>query len=200
VRARACARAGLGVGPAIAFGIVDVMTEHEPGQPSGGAGGANCAHEVLAARLLAAQRLLATLTADPEVRLRLQARFIAICTALRLPGASEVRGVSRLDRLLADARRAQNRNLRINPLQRCPPGLPSAERLHDPGFLRANSCQHESVISRRLSLFCRAHVCAASPHRIIQAGRRSRNPKPPRPSGPRDFPVGDPQECGNEQA
>jgi hypothetical protein len=82
------------------------MTEHEAGQPSV-SGDAAEADDALAVRLLAAHRLLAALTADPEVKIRLQLRFIAMCTALKLPGASEARGARRLDRLMADARRAQ---------------------------------------------------------------------------------------------
>lgn len=62
----------------------------------------------LAARLLAAHRQLAALTADPEARRRLQLRLIAICTALKLPGASKARSSRRLDRLIADAKRAQD--------------------------------------------------------------------------------------------
>lgn len=91
------------------------MTEHEPGQVSQGGvsagagglgGGTNGGDDALAGRLLAAQRLIAALTFNPEERIRLQLRFIAICTALKLPGASKARGARRLDRLMADARRA----------------------------------------------------------------------------------------------
>jgi hypothetical protein len=90
------------------------MTEPESGQVSQDAGGvgagANEAGDVLAVRLLTAQRLIA-LAADPDEKVRLQLRFIAICTALKLPGASRARGARRLDRLMADARRAQNTKL-----------------------------------------------------------------------------------------
>ncbi len=93
------------------------MTEHQPRQASQGIGEtgdevagmggvAGQADDALAAKLLAAHKLLATLTADPEVKIRLQLRFNAICTALKLPGASKARGARRLDRLMADARRA----------------------------------------------------------------------------------------------
>jgi hypothetical protein len=62
--------------------------------------------DVLAEKLLAVQRLLATLNADSDVRIRLNLRFMAICTSLKTPGASRVRGLRRLGRLMADAERA----------------------------------------------------------------------------------------------
>jgi hypothetical protein len=63
----------------------------------------------LAVRLLATHRQLTALTGDPELRCRLQIRFIAICTALKLPGTSRARNSRRLDRLIADVKRAQDR-------------------------------------------------------------------------------------------
>ncbi len=60
----------------------------------------------LAARLLAAQRLLAALDADSDSRARLSQRYTAICTSLKVPGACPIRGQRRLDRLIAEARLA----------------------------------------------------------------------------------------------
>ncbi len=59
--------------------------------------------DVLAEKLLAVQRVLATLDADSETRIRLNVRFMAICTSLKMPGASPLRGIRRLDKLMADA-------------------------------------------------------------------------------------------------
>jgi hypothetical protein len=83
---------------------VDEMTEHPPG---GASQAARSADDALALKLLVAHRMLAGLT-DPDARIRLQLRFLAICTALKLPGASKARGARRLDRLIADAERARN--------------------------------------------------------------------------------------------
>jgi hypothetical protein len=63
--------------------------------------------DALAARLLAAQRLLATLDAESEARARLNLRYAAICTSIKMPGANPARGLQRLDRLIAEARLAQ---------------------------------------------------------------------------------------------
>ena len=76
------------------------MTESEPAQPGRGA---QAAGDTLAARLLAAQRLLCARDMDGDVRLKLQLRYAAICTSLKLPSADRVRGAERLDRLIADA-------------------------------------------------------------------------------------------------
>lgn len=78
------------------------------GQPSGPAAGqpepgAHAAGDTLAARLLAAQRMLCALDVDNDARLRLQLRYAAICTSLKLPSADRARGAERLDRLIADA-------------------------------------------------------------------------------------------------
>jgi hypothetical protein len=82
------------------FGKVDSMTESEPAQPGRGA---QPAGDTLADRLLAAQRLLCARDMDGDVRLKLQLRYAAICTSLKLPSADRVRGAERLDRLIADA-------------------------------------------------------------------------------------------------
>ncbi|HKR68122.1 MAG TPA: hypothetical protein VJT16_04715 [Streptosporangiaceae bacterium] len=78
------------------------MTESEPSEPGQGA---RAAGDTLAARLLAAQRLLCSLEMDDDVRLRLQLRFAAICTSLKLPSADRDRLARRLDRLIADVER-----------------------------------------------------------------------------------------------
>jgi hypothetical protein len=77
------------------------MSESGPDNPAASAAG-----EPLAARLLAVQRALAGLAAlgaDAEARLRLNNRFAAICTALKMPGASRIRCIRRLDELMAEA-------------------------------------------------------------------------------------------------
>lgn len=63
--------------------------------------------DVLAEKLLAVQRLLATLNADSDARIRLNLRFMAICSSLKTPGASRTRGLRRLNRLMAEAERAR---------------------------------------------------------------------------------------------
>ena len=94
------------------------MTESEPdpaapsaGQPAGRPGpGVHAAGDTLAARLLAAQRMLCELDTDSDARLRLQLRYAAICTSLKLPSADRARGAERLDRLIADAELAISRD------------------------------------------------------------------------------------------
>jgi hypothetical protein len=87
------------------------MSEPDPGDAAleaneaGGAGeSADVASDVLAARLRTVQRELAGLEVDHETRNRLNARFAVICTSLKVPGADRVRGLQRLDELMADAR------------------------------------------------------------------------------------------------
>jgi hypothetical protein len=83
------------------FGRVGWVSESEPDDE--GVSGA-----VLAEKLLAVQRLLAALNADSDVRIRLNLRFMAICTSLKTPGANSARGLRRLDRLIADAELARD--------------------------------------------------------------------------------------------
>jgi hypothetical protein len=64
----------------------------------------------LAEALRAAHRSLQVMEADPEARIRLQVRFLAICASLKLPGASRGRGLARLARLIADAEGAGTRS------------------------------------------------------------------------------------------
>ncbi len=82
------------------------MTESESAQSGLGA---QADRDALAARLLAVQRVLADLNAEPDVRMRLHLRFMAICTSLKMPAANRMRGARRLDRLMADAERARQR-------------------------------------------------------------------------------------------
>jgi hypothetical protein len=87
------------------------MSESEPAGPEPGTrataeAAARAEGDPLAARLLAVQRTLCGLKADPDVRLRLHLRFVAICTSLKMPAANRLRGAQRLDRLMADAERA----------------------------------------------------------------------------------------------
>ena len=79
------------------------MTESDSAQPGPGK---QPAGDYLAAKLLAVQRLLSELDVDPDVRLRLHLRYMAICTSLKLPAANRARGALRLDQLTADAERA----------------------------------------------------------------------------------------------
>lgn len=81
------------------------QSEQAPQEP-----GAQAAADALAASLLAAQRLLCALEtgrAAGDVRLRLQLRYAAICTSLKLPAADRARAAERLDRLIADAELAR---------------------------------------------------------------------------------------------
>ena len=81
------------------------MTESESAQS--GLGSRADGDDALAARLLAAQRALCALNVDPEVRIRLHLRLMAICTSLKMPAASRIRGAQRLEQLMADAERAR---------------------------------------------------------------------------------------------
>ncbi|HTS95056.1 MAG TPA: hypothetical protein VMI33_00385 [Streptosporangiaceae bacterium] len=63
----------------------------------------------MAGRLLMTQRLLGSAGLDDGDRVRLQRRLVAICDALKAPGADAARGAWRLDRLLADISRAADR-------------------------------------------------------------------------------------------
>ena len=110
-----CARRGLpslGVGPGRRVWESGLMTESESAQS---ALGAQADGDALAARLLAVQRTLCGLDVDPEARMRLHLRFMAICTSLKMPGASQVRGAERLDRLMADAERAHGGGIGGSP-------------------------------------------------------------------------------------
>jgi hypothetical protein len=80
------------------------MTDSDPAQPGPDK---EPATDAVAAKLLAVQRLLAELDVDPDVRLRLHVRYMAICTSLKLPTANQARLALRLDQLTADAQRAR---------------------------------------------------------------------------------------------
>jgi|SRR5690242_3877353 hypothetical protein len=83
------------------------MTETDPTrqEPSLQAG-ALAADDPLAAALLVAQRLLSTVDAASDVRLRLHLRYMAICTSLKMPAANRARGAERLGRLIAEIKAA----------------------------------------------------------------------------------------------
>src|SRR5262249_18184622 len=95
------------------FGKVDSMTESEPARPEPGAPPSEervappPSSDELAAKLLAVQCVLRGLNADPDVRMKLHLRFMAICTSLKVPKADRVKGAERLDRLVADAELAR---------------------------------------------------------------------------------------------
>jgi hypothetical protein len=100
------ARSGsLGVVPGRGIWQSGWMTESESAQS--GLGSQADGDDALAARLLAAQRVLCALNVDPEVRMRLHLRFMAICTSLKMPAANRIRGAQRLEQLMADAERAR---------------------------------------------------------------------------------------------
>src|SRR5258708_25869000 len=86
------------------FGRLGMMTECQSAEPGPGK---QPAADAVAAKLLAVQRLLSALDVDPDVRLRLHLRYMAICTSLKLPAANRTRGALRLDQLMADAARAR---------------------------------------------------------------------------------------------
>lgn len=85
------------------------MSESEPGT-----GPPAAPADPLAARLLAVRRALSALVAlgaDAEACLRLNHRFMAICTTSKMPDASRISCIRRLDELMAEAEqvRAANR-------------------------------------------------------------------------------------------
>ena len=59
----------------------------------------------MARRLHMAQRLLGSAALAGDARIRLQRRLVAICDALKAPGADVARSAWRLDLLLADLAR-----------------------------------------------------------------------------------------------
>jgi len=61
--------------------------------------------EDMAERLRITQRLLDSAALPGDARIRLQRRLVAICNALKVPGADVARGARRLDLLLADLAR-----------------------------------------------------------------------------------------------
>ena len=90
-----------------------MMTESESVKPGPGK---RPAADALAAKLLTVQRLLSSLDVEPDVRVRLHLRYMAICSSLKLPAANRTLGALRLDQLTADAERAKddNRQGRLN--------------------------------------------------------------------------------------
>jgi hypothetical protein len=58
--------------------------------------------EAMARQLLLAHRLLCSARLSGDVRMRLQRRLVAICDAMKAPGADAVRSALRLERLLTE--------------------------------------------------------------------------------------------------
>ncbi len=58
--------------------------------------------ETMAGRLLMAQRMLDSASLPGDVRMRLQRGLVAICDAMKAPGADVARSARRLDRFLAE--------------------------------------------------------------------------------------------------
>lgn len=80
-----------------------------PKRPAPGETNESGAGDPIAERLRGLQRLLAELDIDPDARIRLHRRFLAICASLKVPGGSLDRAVRRLDRLISDVRRESHR-------------------------------------------------------------------------------------------
>jgi hypothetical protein len=66
---------------------------------------------MMAARLRDVHRMLAEIDIDPDARIRLHLRFMAICASLKIPGASVDRCARRLDRLVGDAKSGNRRRV-----------------------------------------------------------------------------------------
>jgi hypothetical protein len=58
--------------------------------------------DVMAARLLAAQRSLASCDLGVDLRIRLQRRLMAICDAMKAPGADANRAKRRIEKLFEE--------------------------------------------------------------------------------------------------
>jgi hypothetical protein len=82
-----------------------------PARPSDEANSRTRGGEAMARRLLMAQRLLGSASLPGEVRMRFQRRLVAICDAMKAPGADAGRGARRLDRLLIELARTGQRGL-----------------------------------------------------------------------------------------
>jgi hypothetical protein len=76
-----------------------------PARPADEANSRARGGESMAGRLLMAQRLLGSASLPGEVRMRFQRRLVAICDAMKAPGADAGRGARRLDRLLIELAR-----------------------------------------------------------------------------------------------
>lgn len=88
--------------------------------------------ETMAGRLLMAQRLLGSASLSAEARMRLQRRLVAICDAMKAPGADALRCARRLDLLLTEFARTGQPGLARAPGSRTPtPG--GASQAQDSG-------------------------------------------------------------------
>lgn len=83
----------------------------QPDRPTDEANSRARGGEAMARRLLMAQRLLGSASLPGEVRMRFQRRLVAICDAMKAPGADVGRGARRLDRLLIELARTGRRGL-----------------------------------------------------------------------------------------
>jgi hypothetical protein len=88
--------------------------------------------ETMARRLLMAQRLLGSASLSGEVRMRWQRRLVAICDAMKAPGADALRCARRLDRLLTELARTGQASLAQAPGSRAQAPA-SAARARDLG-------------------------------------------------------------------
>ena len=91
-----------GRGEVRARGALIALFEIAPARPADEANSRARGGEAMARRLLMAQRLLGSASLPGEVRMRFQRRLVAICDALKAPGADAGRGARRLDRLLTE--------------------------------------------------------------------------------------------------
>jgi hypothetical protein len=92
----------VGRGELRARGALIARFEIAPAQPADEANSRARGAEAMARRLLMAQRLLGSAGLPGEVRMRFQRRLVAICDAMKAPGADAGRGARRLDRLLIE--------------------------------------------------------------------------------------------------
>ena len=91
-----------GRGELRAGGVLIARFEIAPARSADEANSRARGGEAMARRLLMAQRLLGSASLPGEVRMRFQRRLVAICDAMKAPGADAGRGARRLDRLLIE--------------------------------------------------------------------------------------------------
>ena len=109
--------------------------------------------EDMAERLRIAQRLLGSAVLAGDARIRLQRRLVAICDALKVPGADVARSARRLDLLLTDLARTcpaepgAARPGAARPYFRgpAPPGIPDSRSIMSCSGVDT-PCSHADVI------------------------------------------------------
>jgi hypothetical protein len=84
---------------------IGVQRRSRPMEPADDSDGRARVGDTLAGRLLLAQRLLRSARLSDGDRIRLQRRLVAICDAMKTPGADVARSARRVDRLLAELAR-----------------------------------------------------------------------------------------------